>query len=691
MCNNHNYNNRKGKTLKDPKAHSQDHKLWSRRSFLSTIGTVGASSLFLNNIPVQTLAASPMTALLNSSDNDRVLLILRFRGGNDSLNMVVPSGEYGIYQQKRPNIRIPENELFDLGSGFSLPNYMMDSPNSNLEAMWNENKMSIIHGVGYSNMAGSHFDGETNWSSASDGNDAVDYGWMGRYLQNEFPNFLENFPTNPPAIHIGFNNDRMFDTSMGNISYLIRSIDDLQEIISSGALYNSSDVPDCLYGEALGIARSVANGAQVYTTQIKDAHELGNNASFAGYPNDINWANLYLGSHLKVIANLVKGGLGTKVYMVDLDGFDTHWAQPGTHERHMTHFSEAISAFYADLENSGKADDVLTLTISEFGRTFHENSAQGTDHGNGAALMMFGGGLENGGFFGTPPNLADLVNNNANALDWNVDYRDIYNSALENWLCVDTDLLTGLMGGTYVTMSGLIVPCSSMGNGTPTGIKAHFKIFMEGAYEGNGSMHTNLQTQIPLNQPYNTAPYNYNGTETLLSIPPNMVDWVLVEARTGTPNLSGDRNTVTVETQAGILLEDGNIVDVNENPVGFENLETGQSYHFCIRHRNHLDVLTATPIMANTDIFYDFTTSPDQALGPGQLKVFIDGKAMMFAGDFNPDGVIQVSDYDTWKANPAQLNVYENTDGNLDGIVQVTDNDVWIPNKAKIGIAEIKF
>jgi len=437
---------------------------------------------------------------------------------------------------------------------------------------------------------------------------------------------------------------------------------------------------------------NVANGAQIYTTQIKDAYDLGVSSGSLEYPPDVNWAGKYLGSQLNLIANLIKGGLGTKIYMVDMGGFDTHYAQSSTHQCLMTHLAEAVSVFYQDLAANGLEEKVLALTISEFGRTFHENSSQGTDHGSAAAMLMFGGGLENAGFFGPPPNLAQLESNGANALEWHTDYRDIYNSVLENWLCVDTTLLAGLMGGTFTTVNGLIVPCSAVGDGTPlVSFNLHAKVFLEGAYEGNDTMRSSLMTLLPINQPFNTAPYHYNGNESLSSVSNGIVDWVLVEARSGTPNLSGSRGTTTVETKAGILLTNGNIVDVDGNSLTFASLTAGESYYFCIRHRNHLDVFTANPSIAASDMFYDFTTSPDQALGSFQQKVFVDGKAMMHAGDFNQDGTIQVSDYDAWKANPAQIDVYVPTDGNLDGVVQNTDADAWYPNKAKLGVVEIGF
>ena len=224
-----------------------------------------------------------------------------------------------------------------------------------------------------------------------------------------------------------------------------------------------------------------------------------------------------------------------------------------------------------------------------------------------------------------------------------------------------------------------------------SGINVELKVFLEGPYAGNNTMNTELNASgvLPFNQPYNVAPYHYVGAEMLAVIPSNMVDWVLVEARQGTPNLSGNRGTVTVETKAGILLENGDIVGIDGLPLSFQSLVAGQSYYFCIRHRNHLDVLTATPLTLTDQNSYDFTTN--QAFGTGQQKQLSDGKLALFAGDYTQDGVIQITDYDIWKLNSALLNVYLPFDGNLDATSQTTDYDTWFLNKAKLGIAEIAY
>ena len=216
-----------------------------------------------------------------------------------------------------------------------------------------------------------------------------------------------------------------------------------------------------------------------------------------------------------------------------------------------------------------------------------------------------------------------------------------------------------------------------------------------GAYnENTGNMQTSLDAVnvISANQPFSNAPWFYNGTETYQAgILANPVDWVLVEIREGQPSLTEQATTV-LETKAAIILSDGSVVDpANGQDVTFTSLQLGASYHVALRHRNHLDVLSANPVIIGEVDSYDFTTSIDQAFGPQQLLETVDGKFALYAGDFNGDGLVQTSDYDIWFAEPAAVNVYAPADGNLDAVVQSTDYDEWFVNKAKVGIAEIRL
>ena len=220
----------------------------------------------------------------------------------------------------------------------------------------------------------------------------------------------------------------------------------------------------------------------------------------------------------------------------------------------------------------------------------------------------------------------------------------------------------------------------------------NLSLLLEGPYDANGQMEADLLNNIPFIQPYNASPYNYDGNEVLPFIPFDAIDWVLVEARGGTPNLGGEKGTVTVESRAGILRSNGSITDVNGNPLLFQNLDINQAYYFCVRHRNHLDVLSSTSFSGGSGIInYDFSSDVTQAFGLQQQKVSSDGYALLHAGDFNQDGIIQNTDNDAWMNEPALLNVYSSLDANLDGLVQVTDFDAWFLNKAKVGSVEIGY
>ncbi len=228
-------------------------------------------------------------------------------------------------------------------------------------------------------------------------------------------------------------------------------------------------------------------------------------------------------------------------------------------------------------------------------------------------------------------------------------------------------------------------------NGTPDDcepIRVNLKVFLEGAYQvSTGAMTTQLNqlNLLPNSQPYNIAPYNYTGTESVASFPTNVVDWVLVEVR------SGISNATMLEQQAALLLSNGNIVDVAGNALTFNNIPAGTTLYFLVRHRNHLDVMTANATPRNLNMIYDFTAGVGAALGTLQQKALSNGKAVLYAGDCIADHTIQTTDFDFWRVNPAILNVYEYRDMNLDGTVQTTDFDIWLPNKAKLGQSNLAY
>lgn len=225
--------------------------------------------------------------------------------------------------------------------------------------------------------------------------------------------------------------------------------------------------------------------------------------------------------------------------------------------------------------------------------------------------------------------------------------------------------------------------------------RLYLTIFLEGNYDiSSGTMHNMsfIQGLIPNQQPYDIAPWDCFNNSISTNAPSTTVDWVLVEAMTGTPNVSGTPGLTRVESQVALLQSDGSLFSPDGmSGVEFSNLIYGEEYYFIVRHRNHLDVLTANSITAAAAMNYDFSINSNQAFGLDQVKLMDDGKYVLYAGDYSPDGVIQNTDYDQWKSNPAIINTYNISDGNLDGSVQTTDFDQWITNKAKIGVLEVRY
>jgi hypothetical protein len=136
------------------------------------------------------------------------------------------------------------------------------------------------------------------------------------------------------------------------------------------------------------------------------------------------------GNGLRSVAAMIAGGLPTRVYYVSLGGFDTHQNQKGRHENLLLQLAQGLGAFWGDIEKQGNAQRVLMMTFSEFGRRVEQNASGGTDHGAAAPMFLIGGGAKEG-VFGKHPSLTDLDQGD---LKYNVDFRSVYATVLQEWL-----------------------------------------------------------------------------------------------------------------------------------------------------------------------------------------------------------------------------------------------------------------
>ncbi len=449
------------------KAHAQDHENWNRRSFLQALGLAGAGSMMIGGMPVSASNNSKLAAAISSSETDRILVIIRLKGGNDGLNTIVPIYDYDTYAAYRPTIKHNPNQLTNLGNDFAMPNYMDDLLN-----LWDNGAMKIVHGVGYEDSSQSHFAGSDIWASTNPDN-GTPSGWMGRYFEEIYPDYLANPPAVPAAVQIGSIGNLIFDGASSNYAFSVANPNQLEAIAQSGVVHDMSNFPECIYGDQLEFMRGTTNTTYQYAGTIHDAYSEGT--------NNANYETSELGQQLAIVARLIKGNLGTKVYMVTLGGFDTHANQPEEHQEILSDLSNSVKNFYEDLETAGFDDRVLSMTISEFGRRATENGSNGTDHGTAAPMFLFGPAIEGNGFISQHPDLNNLTNDN---LNYTQDFREIYATIMQEWLCIDSNLVNeALLNQNYATVD-LGFNCSALNIAEFN--QERFKHFV--VYTGNDSV-----------------------------------------------------------------------------------------------------------------------------------------------------------------------------------------------------------
>ena len=442
MCKHHKSNiirPRHGSSIEHGKAHAEDHRRWSRRDFLTGLGTLGAGVFYVAGTPVRAYGSSRLLAELTAVDTNRILVIVQLSGGNDGLNTIIPYNN-DIYYNQRPGIAIAKQtaSALDLNGDLGMHPAM-----ATLAPYYGDGNMSILQNVGYPDANLSHFRSTDIWMAASDASVVERTGWIGRYLDSEFPDFQQEPPEYPLAVQIGGAVSQMFQGPAANMGMSLISTDFFERLASGGELFDTSSLPQTTYGTEMGYLRSVANDSFLYAEAVRSASDAGANA--VEYP-----ANNPLANNLATVARLVKGNLGSKVYHVSQGGFDTHANQLPNHDRLLGWLASGIDVFLRDLAAESDCPEVLIMTFSEFGRRVGQNGSQGTDHGTAAPLFMFGPGVS-GGLFGEAPDLDDL--DGAGNLNFDIDFRSVYGSVLQDWFGLQPDVVRdALLGFEYDTI-----------------------------------------------------------------------------------------------------------------------------------------------------------------------------------------------------------------------------------------------
>lgn len=398
----------------------------NRRDFIKLSSIASASlPIALSGFPV--FAKEKPNDYQFTENNENILVLIQLQGGNDGLNTIFDLEQYENLQAVRSNIIVPENELIALnGATFIHPSMMA------MKHIWDQEKLGIVQNVGYPNQNRSHFRSTDIWNSASDANEFVSSGWLGRYFEKDHSSFPSNYPdvTNPDpfAITIG---KVVSETCQGMNANFSLAIED-PENPGTALVSNTGTIPSNCYGDALNFVNETIAQTNAYAEVIKNAATSGENKS-------VKYTGSKLSEKLKQVAKLISGGLQTKVYVVQIGGFDTHDNQveitdtkTGKHANLLEELSDAMIAFQDDLELLNIDHKVLGMTYSEFGRRIRSNGGMGTDHGSAAPLFLFGNCAKNQ-ILGDAPEIDTQVDDQE-GVQMQYDFRNIYSTILTDWL-----------------------------------------------------------------------------------------------------------------------------------------------------------------------------------------------------------------------------------------------------------------
>jgi uncharacterized protein (DUF1501 family) len=413
----------------------------NRRKFIRQAAPLAAVPFFSNNLmaSVVRLSASDAAALMAAPANERALVVIQLNGGNDGLNMVLPLDQYSNLAAARSSILIPDTAALRLGSFQTGLHPAM----TGLKSLYDEQRLTVVQGVSYASPNQSHFRSADIWVTGADSNEYLSDGWIGRFLQREFPTFPDGLPStampDPLAIQIGSNLSTALQGDTTNTGQTVPgnfsgSITQLQ------LGFTNTVTPNSPAGIEAAFLRQQQSFANQYAQAIIRGWNAGTNTqTYAATPSGI--PNNALGQQLKLVARLVKGGLKTRIYWVSANGYDTHSNQvdtanksTGYHARLLQELSDAIRTFQTDLTTMGVADRVMGLTFSEFGRRIIANGSVGTDHGTAAPMFLFGNGV-NPTVLGANAVIPAAANGNSQ-VPLQFDFRQVYRSVLQDWFCL---------------------------------------------------------------------------------------------------------------------------------------------------------------------------------------------------------------------------------------------------------------
>lgn len=355
--------------------------------------------------------------------SDTILVVCQFSGGNDGLNMFIPYAN-SLYYKYRPLLGIEDSKVLHVNEQMGFHPSMQP-----IADLYKAGKVAVVNNVGYPNPNRSHFASMDIWQSASP-DKSLHNGWLGRYLDDRMSHGTLN-----PVMALGLSTEKPLALSAKNASIpCFASLTDVKNLIGDPAA-------EQMLRDIQGMDAPAGSPTRVVQQASKAALDAMDILSrqLDTYAPKQTYANDPFGNGFKQIAQLIATSPKTRVVYFSAGGFDTHAKQADTQAKLLGNFASAVGAFQAEMEALGKADKVIVLTFSEFGRRVMENGSQGTDHGAAAPMMLIGKPIK-GGMYGPVPDLANLHNGD---VAFTTDFRQVYAATLDKWMGGDSEIVLG--------------------------------------------------------------------------------------------------------------------------------------------------------------------------------------------------------------------------------------------------------
>jgi uncharacterized protein (DUF1501 family) len=396
---------------------------FNRRQFLKYSGAAGAATIAASLSMDDVAQAASVTPLPVGTP---ILVIVTLYGGNDGLNTVVPYLD-PAYLSNRPDMSLDAAEVLPLSDSLALNGTM-----TGFQSLWSANKLAIVLGTSYPNPSLSHFASMAIWQSGSPVED-ISSGWIGRYL--------DALPHDPFRA-IGT------DSTLTPLLAGVRRAGSMVPISGIQIPWGSLGTQIAQFANTSKqdtelIADAAGSVADLYALSATLTPVLKTPPPTSASP---------LAQQLDVVATMITANVPTRVYSVSLSGFDTHADELSQQNALVGQLSDAVTAFLTQIGTTPRADDVVVMVYSEFGRRVQANGGAGTDHGTSAPVFVAGNRVA-GGFFGEQPSLTNLVQGDLAVV---VDFRDIYASMLEDVLGTEA----GKILNNWSTKLNLITPVS---------------------------------------------------------------------------------------------------------------------------------------------------------------------------------------------------------------------------------------